>query len=68
MFAISGKRAVYPQCFFVSPGGDMEFVADWDAFESLMECESIPGDVLASNPAIQTFTKVRSFLCVLVSS
>ena len=59
LFNISGKRAVYPQCFIASGGDDIVFVGDWEAVESLLECESIPADVLAANPTIQTFTKVR---------
>ena len=55
LFGISGKRAVYPQCFFQSDSDDMEFIADWEAFESLLECESLPKDVLDSNPSIKTF-------------
>lgn len=59
LFGISGKRAVYPQCFMTS-GDEITFVGDWEAVEALLECESIPADVLAANPNIQTFTKVFS--------
>ena len=63
MFSTSGKRAVYPQCFF-EEGGELEFVVDWDAMEQLLECEDIPAEVLAANPTIKTFDGVSLFFLV----
>jgi hypothetical protein len=58
-FAISGQRGKYPQCFLTGEG-PMRFVGLWEEVESLMECDTIPEEVLAANPQIQTFAKVRS--------
>ena len=36
-WALSGKRAVYPQLFTRAPGGALAFVGDWDAVQALSE-------------------------------
>ncbi|KAJ1410663.1 hypothetical protein B484DRAFT_455817 [Ochromonadaceae sp. CCMP2298] len=56
-FAISGQRGKYPQCFLTGEG-PMRFIGVWEDVESLMECDSIPEEVLAANPEIKTFAKV----------
>eukprot|EP01006_Ploeotia_vitrea_P005995 TRINITY_DN120745_c0_g1_i1.p1 TRINITY_DN120745_c0_g1~~TRINITY_DN120745_c0_g1_i1.p1 ORF type:complete len:122 (-),score=2.99 TRINITY_DN120745_c0_g1_i1:45-410(-) len=59
LFKISEKRAVYPQCFIENTSNnEYTFIGDWEGFEGLLECESIPKDVLDANPNIMTFSKV----------
>jgi hypothetical protein len=36
-WALSGKRAVYPQLFTRAPDGKLTFVGDWDAVQALSE-------------------------------
>ena len=57
LFAISGLRAKYPQCF-INNNGTYEFIGQWEAIETLEECDSLPADILASHPEIKTFTRV----------
>ena len=57
LFAISGLRARYPQCFIVN-NGIYQFVGLWETVEKLVECDSMPDDVLAAHPEINTFTSV----------
>ena len=57
LFAISGLRAKYPQCF-INNSGAFEFIGQWEAIETLEECDSLPADILASHPEIKTFTRV----------
>lgn len=40
LWAISGKRAVYPQ-LFIQSGSVYEFVGDWDEVTSLVESDDI---------------------------
>lgn len=58
MFASSGQRGKYPQCFLKSDGGDYVFVGLWEEIEGLLECDTIPAEVLAANPQIKTFEQV----------
>ncbi len=37
-WALSGKRAVYPQLFTRAADGALAFVGDWDAVQALSEC------------------------------
>ena len=63
LFKISGKVAVYPQCFILQAGATKpSFVADWDDFEGLLECESLDAETLAANPDIPTFSKAFASL------
>lgn len=57
LFAISGQRGKYPQCFIESESG-CRFIGLWDELESLVDCDDLPADVLAANPNIATFSKV----------
>ncbi len=57
LFAASGIRGKYPQCFIAS--GDMfQFVGQWEEMESLLDCDQLPKEILANNPHIATFSKV----------
>eukprot|EP00617_Octactis_speculum_P018226 CAMPEP_0185768104 /NCGR_PEP_ID=MMETSP1174-20130828/47463_1 /TAXON_ID=35687 /ORGANISM="Dictyocha speculum, Strain CCMP1381" /LENGTH=118 /DNA_ID=CAMNT_0028452641 /DNA_START=19 /DNA_END=375 /DNA_ORIENTATION=+ len=56
LFGISEKRGAYPQVF-IKEGGETKFVGDYEAFEELIESDSLPADVLENNPTIPTFTK-----------
>ena len=57
LFACSGLRGQYPQVFIRS-GGALSFVGDFEKLQSLNDCEDLPADVLAANPAIETFSAV----------
>ena len=50
-------RAKYPQCF-INNEGIFDFVGQWEAIETLVECDSLPTEVLAAHPEIKTFTSV----------
>jgi hypothetical protein len=50
-------RAKYPQCF-INNNDNYEFVGQWEAVETLVECDSIPAEILAAHPDIKTFTNV----------
>lgn len=50
-------RARYPQCFIIN-NGVYHFVGLWETVEKLVECDSMPDDVLAAHPEINTFTSV----------
>lgn len=58
LFAISGLRGKYPQCFIRDAYG-YRFIGLWDEVERLVECDTLPAAFLASNPDIPTFSKVR---------
>mmetsp|Transcript_71749 Transcript_71749/g.149812 ORF Transcript_71749/g.149812 Transcript_71749/m.149812 type:complete len:118 (-) Transcript_71749:114-467(-) len=58
LFGVSNMRGKYPQCFLKSEDGSFHFVGLWDEVESLIECDTLPEDVLSANPDIKTFTKV----------
>jgi len=57
LFGISGLRGKYPQCF-ISSGDEYRFVGQWEVVESLVDCDALPSETLASNPTIPTFSKV----------
>ena len=57
LFACSGLRGQYPQVF-TRAGGALAFVGDFEKIQSLNDCEDLPADVLAANPAIETFSAV----------
>lgn len=59
LFASSGQRGKYPQCFLKNEAGEYEFVGLWDEVEALLECDTLPAEVLAANPQIKTFDTVR---------
>lgn len=59
LFASSGLRGKYPQCFLESDGV-YRFIGLWDHMEELVESDTIPADILAANPSIQTFKSVRN--------
>ncbi len=61
LFGCSGQRGKYPQCFLRSESGEYTFVGLWEEVESLLECDSIPAEVLAANPQIKTFDHVRTY-------
>ena len=67
LFSISGQRGKYPQCF-ISDGTTHRFVGMWEEIESLLDCDSLPKDILDGNASIQTFSKVRDVLCLLSNS
>lgn len=59
LFNISGLRAKYPQCF-IDQNGSYVFVGLFEQIETLLECDSLPIEVLNAHPEINTFTKVFS--------
>lgn len=58
LFGVSGQRGKYPQCFLKDDSGSYTFVGLWEEVESLVECDTIPAEVLAANPQIKTFAQV----------
>jgi len=58
LFKVSGIRGAYPQFFFLYKSGEASFLGDWDTFEDLNDTTSIPKDVLANNPNIETWDKI----------
>ena len=58
LFSISNTRGKYPQCFIETPSVT-QFVGLWETIEGMIECDSLPSDILAANPTILTFDKVR---------
>ncbi len=59
LFAISGQRGKYPQCFIKSVDG-YKFIGFWEELQSLIDCDSLPPDVISANPTIPTFSKVTT--------
>jgi hypothetical protein len=59
LFNVSQHRGKYPQCFLKDESGAYKFVGLWEDVESLVECNTLPADVLAANPQIQTFNQVQ---------
>ena len=57
LFELSGIKGKFPQIFIVRNDGKKEFVGDYEKFESLLELDELPEDVLAANPDIMTFAK-----------
>jgi hypothetical protein len=59
LFNISklNPRAKYPQIFIVN-NDQYHFIGSYDEIESLIDCESLPSEILESNPDIKTFSKV----------
>ena len=60
LFSVSGQRGKYPQCFLKGEDGSYQFVGLWEDVEGLLECDTIPAEVLASNPQIKTFEQVST--------
>jgi hypothetical protein len=61
LFAISGMRGKYPQCFLRrgrKGNRRYEFVGNWETVETLVESDSIPADFLALHPEIPTFSTI----------
>lgn len=58
LFGLSGQRGKYPQCFLRDESGTHRFVGMWDEIEGMIECDTLPADVLAANPQIKTFQQV----------
>jgi len=59
LFAVEGsQRGKYPQCFLRSDDGAVVFIGLWDKIEELVECDTLPADILEANPNIETFSKV----------
>jgi hypothetical protein len=65
LFGVSGQRGKYPQCFLKDESGNYKFVGLWEELESLIECNTIPSEVLAANPQIQTFSQVSNSLALV---
>ncbi len=59
LFSVSGQRGKYPQCFLQDTDGNYRFLGLWEQMEEMIECDTIPAEVLEANPTIQTFKKVR---------
>jgi hypothetical protein len=57
LFNLSQQRGKYPQ-LFIRYDETHEFVGLWDEVESLLDCDSLPTEVLEGNPSIRTFSKV----------
>ena len=56
---LSGHFGKYPQLFIQGKdGGRTEFVGLWADIEELNECNTIPDEVLSTNPQIRTFNRV----------
>ena len=67
LFTASGIRGKYPQCFIYDDSSNSyRFVGLWEEIESLLDCEELASDVLASNPQIQTFSKVNLTFILLL--
>ncbi len=64
LFAVSNLRGKYPQCFLESDG-TYRFLGLWEKLEEMIECDTIPAEVLEANPSIQTFKKVILIACIV---
>ena len=58
LFELSQARGKYPQCFIRGGDSTYTFIGLWDVVESLVEYNTLPPDVLQSNPSILTFDQV----------
>jgi hypothetical protein len=61
LFEVSLIRGKYPQIFIDRGDDNYTYIGSWEQIESLLDCDSIPEDVLAANPTIETFNKVGYF-------
>ena len=59
LFGTSNLRGKYPQ-LFLEKDGALTFIGLWEECESLIDCNTLPADVLAANPNIKTFNSVRN--------
>ena len=66
LFGVSGQRGKYPQCFIKDNNGSYKFIGLWEEVESLIECDTLPTEVLTSNPQIMTFGQVNSSNCIII--
>mmetsp|Transcript_53474 Transcript_53474/g.107177 ORF Transcript_53474/g.107177 Transcript_53474/m.107177 type:complete len:94 (+) Transcript_53474:88-369(+) len=58
LFDLSNLRGKYPQVF-IEDGGEYEFVGDWDAFEAIVENDTV-SETTARMQGIKTFSSVFS--------
>lgn len=58
LFSISGKRANYPQFFFVHSNGATSYFGGYDKLEEVNESSGLPKEVLDQHPEIETWDKV----------
>lgn len=57
LFDISGIRGNYPQFFFEYEDGTINFFGSFDKIDQLNETSSLPADVLAQHPEVETWDK-----------
>ena len=57
LFDISGIRGNYPQFFFEFQDGSINFFGNFDKIEQLNETSSLPAEVLAQHPEVETWDK-----------
>lgn len=67
LFGISEQRGKYPQCFLLQTDGNYKFIGLWEEVENLIECNSLPKEVLDANPDIKTFSKVFKNYIIIIS-
>ena len=57
LFDISGVRGCYPQFFFEYQDGKIDFYGNFDKIEALNETSSLPAEILAQHPEVETWDK-----------
>ncbi len=57
LFNISGISGNYPQFFFEYEDGTINFFGSFDKIDQLNETSSLPADVLAQHPEVETWDK-----------
>ncbi|KAL3787885.1 hypothetical protein ACHAW5_000665 [Stephanodiscus triporus] len=58
LFRISGTRGNYPQFFVASSDGAIEYFGDFDKMERLNETSSLPPEILAMHPELETWKDI----------
>lgn len=58
LFGISGTRGNYPQFFVASSDGAIEYFGDFDKMERLNETSSLPPEILAMHPELETWKDI----------